>query len=163
MGTVTVAGLAMFEARNPSTGKILGPPKVLLIGTLTMSNSYATDGDTMDLSSYLSTVDAVLIPGTENNLKYVAGATVATSKVKAFKAVPSHTHSIIVRGGAAAAGANTITQIANVLSKQEAADATLAGGTDNVQNTLVEKATEVANTTDLSAVSAVFMAIGKAA
>lgn len=163
MGAATFVAHGMFKADNPPDGKILGYPKKLLIGTLTMSNSYATNGDTFDLSSYLSTVDAVIIPGTENNLKYVAGATVATSKVKAFKSVPSHTHDLIVRGGAAVAGTNVTQVLTNILKKEQAADATLAGGTDNIQNSLVEKATEVANTTDLSAVTAVFMAVGKGA
>ena len=50
-------------------------------GTITMSNSYATDGDTLDLSTYLSEIDHVNLQGRSG---YQWGWDKANKKVKSF-------------------------------------------------------------------------------
>lgn len=50
-------------------------------GTIVMSNSYATNGDTLDLSTFLSEIDIVL-PGTRSGYQFAWDK--ANKKVKAF-------------------------------------------------------------------------------
>lgn len=61
----------------------------VLIFSAKMSSSYATAGDTLDLSSYITGVPTGVLCFTSTNgylLTYVAGTTAANGKVKAFSA-----------------------------------------------------------------------------
>lgn len=73
MGAIVVAA---------SVEEHLGPVK-LVIGTLTLSDSYATNGDTLDLSSYLSEIYDVK-PGARSG--YRPAWDKANKKVKMFEA-----------------------------------------------------------------------------
>lgn len=55
----------------------------MIVGTIQMAASYATGGDTIDLSAYFGAVpDQVIInPFSGNTYRYVAGASAAVGKV----------------------------------------------------------------------------------
>lgn len=104
MGNVTLTVRNIGRLEKQPGAKYEGNNPQVLFGEIAMSTSYAASGDTLDLSAYFSEVDEVIIGSAQGcSLDYVAGATVATSKVKAYGALTAHTHSLKVVGGADAA------------------------------------------------------------
>ena len=64
---------------------------VMVAGTLTLSSSYATGGDTLDLSKFLSTTPVMVLLGTAKtayHAEWVVGTTAANGKVKVYSQLP---------------------------------------------------------------------------
>lgn len=161
MGAVTL-DIAVAGKLQKFPGAPLAKEQGMLGGFLTMSASYATNGDTIDLSKYFESVDFGLITSPSGLvLEFVDDANPALCKVKAYRSLPQHAHDLKVVGGAAVAGTKATQALAGVLSKEEAADATLTGGTDNIQNKFLNVSDEVSAATNLSTYEASFLIIGK--
>ena len=98
MGTATIVindegGLVFNPFGQMDTGTA---GVVAIFGTITMSSSYATGGDTLDLSKYLSAppLQAILGAGSTGLFTvYVAGTTAANGKVKTLTANASEVSS----------------------------------------------------------------------
>lgn len=86
MGNVTYTVHAVLDGAVRPEFKKQTEPKCLVIGTLTMSGSYATGGDTIDLSDFLEKApDLVIIQGGARNLQFVAGANATNGKVLSYE------------------------------------------------------------------------------
>lgn len=124
-------------------------------------SSYPTGGESLSLGTLgLSEVDIVLI---SQKSGYVLEYDYTNNKVLAYRSAAfTHAHSLIFKANAAA---NAVTMAANSLHNATAGDLTVVGGgADGGIASYTGAAatlTEVADTTDLSALTGVrFMAIG---
>jgi len=86
---------------------------VMITGTVTLSNSYATGGDTLDLSAYIkgaaTSTDFTCVVGTAsvgNPLAHNQG-TATAGKILAFE---------VANGAQIAASANTVTYIGSIIA-----------------------------------------------
>lgn len=126
----------------------------LVTGTIDFDASYPTGGEAISLP--LSEVNGMLI---ENKAGYSFEYDRVNKKVKAFTPTVQHTHDLLLTGGQAAGDA--LQQLAGVVGKTAAGNVTAAGGASNIQNKAAAAASEVANATDLSALTGVaFLAWG---
>lgn len=161
MGAVTLV-IAVAGKLQKFPGAPLAREQGVLGGLLTMSASYATNGDTIDLSKYFESVDFGLITSPSGLvLEFVDDDNPALCKVKAYRSLPQHAHNLKVIGGAAAAGTNVVQALAGALKKEEAADAILTGGINNIQDKFLNVSDEVSAATNLSMYEASFLIIGK--
>lgn len=167
MGTVSLTVLQAGGLTKVPNSKYDGGSPLLLIGSITMSSSYATNGDTLDLSSYFASIDSLLVVplSGQDIVRGAAGATPAVEKVKAFQNLKAHQHNLTITatGGGAAAGTKALYNNAGALTKEEAGNSnvTVSGGADAA--TAVNAPTEVANAQDLSAATGLIIAVGKPA
>lgn len=168
MGNVAIANVwAYGQLRKVPNAKVDGAQCTILVGTITMASSYATNGDTLDLSGYFTQIHDVAVCNELNalHLSYVratAGAA-ATGKIKAVNALPAHTHaaSIPVTGGQAAASTKAVYVAALAAVKEEAGNTTLDYTVPN--NTVAIPSSEAANTSNLSTYTATIIVMGVAA
>lgn len=128
----------------------------LVVADVQMDNVYPTGGEAVPAGQFgLSVLDFVL-PSPSGG--YLAEYDHANQKLKAFNPMPQHSHDLLLTGGQAAGDA--VQQLAGVLGKTAAGNVTAAGGASNIQNRAASAAAEVANGTDLSAVTFRVVAIG---
>lgn len=104
MGNATLTALRGGRLESAPGAKIQGTTPYILDGLLTMSSSYATNGDTLDLSSYFDEIHEVMVEDDLNyGLNYVAGSGANDGKVKAYQSkTVAHTHSLLVKGAQSA-------------------------------------------------------------
>ena len=119
--------------------------------------SYPTGGEALSLSTIgLNEVDIVMI---SQKSGYVLEYDYTNNKVLAYRS-PSHSHDLVFKANAAA---NAVTMAANSLRNASAGDLTVAGGgaDGGISNSAQLALAEVANATDLSALTGVrVLAIG---
>jgi len=81
MGTATVSLVKSKKIRDAN-----GKEKIELIVDITLSNSYATGGDDIDFSAYVTSVDTIVL---ENSVvgSYLLEVDRSNSKIKAYSAI----------------------------------------------------------------------------
>ena len=123
---------------------------------ITLCASYPTNGEAITAKQLgLNAIDFVLPSPAAG---YVFEFDHADKKLKAFTPTVQHTHDLLLTGGQAAGEA--LQQLASVVGKTAAGNVTAAGGASNIQNKTAAAASEVANGTNLSAVTVRVIAIG---
>lgn len=141
---------------TPDPHRIM-PNYRIITGSIAFDSSYPTGGESMDLTGKFATLELVLF---ESNSGYLFQYDYTNKKVKVFTPTNQHLHTITVAGGEAGTVFVGIASDANdaALSKTEA---TARTGITGVQNASAAAGAEVANTTDLSALTDVrFVAYG---
>jgi len=167
MGNVSYTVLQAGGLTKVPGQKFDGGSPYMVVASITMSTSYATNGDTLDLSAHFSAIDAlIVVPLSGQDIaRGAAGATPATEKIKAYQDLKAHQHDLTlgVTGGGAAAGTKALYGNAAVLTKEEAGagSVTVAGGANAA--TAVNAPTEVANAQNLSTATGLIIAVGKPA
>lgn len=103
MGTITMAIKTAGKLEKDPEFKWQGPGRRLAIVNCTFAGTYATGGDTWDLSKHFSAVEEVLLgPAEGNNLEFVNNADPSLCKIKAYASSgPLHSHNLPITGGQA--------------------------------------------------------------
>lgn len=130
----------------------------MIMGTIAFDSSYPTGGESLDFSGKIKQVRVVLF---ETTAGYLFAYDYTNKKVLVYTPTNEHLHTITITGGEAstvfigiASGANDV-----ALSKTEATNRT---GITGIQNAVAAAGAEVANATDLSALTSVrFTVYGK--
>ena len=167
MGNVSYTVLQAGGLTKVSGQKFDGGSPYMLIASITLSNSYATNGDTLALSAHFSAIDALIVVPLSGQAiaRGAAGAPPATEKIKAYQDLKAHQHdlTVAIAGAGAAAGTKALYSNAGAATKEEAGagSLTVAGGADAA--TAVNAPTEVANAQNLSTATGLIIAVGKPA
>jgi len=156
-----MAGLTIGSLKVRSVGNVRQAT-----GTITFDDSYPTNGESISAS-------AIGLRNIEQLEVFTAGGYIfeyvaSTGKIKAYAAggQAAHTHDLKIIGGQAAASTDAISAKTLTLGKEAATDITIAGANSAslggvvATTATVAAASEVANATNLSAVTARFRAIG---
>ena len=133
----------------------------MITGSFAFTGTYATGGETLDLSKLLPTdVHLVMIaPSAGYSFEY----DYTNKKVKAYTPAPSHNHNLLAKGGLTIAEDLGLDS-SQKFGKNAATDRTISSSAANggVVAAAAAAAAEVANATDLTALTDVrFIAIGK--
>ncbi len=143
--------------------------KKIVIADIDFDTSYPTGGEGLTAANLgLTGVDFLQVSGKNG---YIFEYDYSNAKLLAYTPTivgAAHTHDFRIIGGTAAAGTDTLNVKALVLGKEEAADKVVAGADEATKGGVVASgaivaaaATEVADTTNLSAVTGVrVMCIG---
>lgn len=128
----------------------------VVVADVTFDDSYPTGGEALTAQQFGLTVLDFVLPSPASG--YLFEFDHANKKLKAFTPTVQHTHDLLLTGGQAAGDAIQVN--ATVVGKTAAGNVTAAGGVSNIQNKTAAAATEVADTTNLSAVTVRVIAIG---
>jgi len=126
------------------------------VADVNFDSSYPTGGEALTAKQFGLNALVFVLPAPAAG--YMFEFDHANSKLKAFTPTIQHTHDLLLTGGQAAGDA--LQQLAGVIGKTTVGNVTAAGGASNIQNRAAAAATEVANLTDLSAVTVRVIAFG---